>query len=1012
MKYIKSRDKFKSNYNISNTKIVESFDMSGGSGPMGNDINWGDSLVGRMFNSIFRSIGVGIDLVSINNVIKEIGNEFESMRIESKSNNVEESKITKLNISYLLEALTKSVNSGTKVSIIKYITKESIETIKKSKLDQTSKSESISELEEFLKFLEKYNEEIGEELSDDLTGIDSSEEKISKSGWGDKSYSGMVKMIESLSAIIDSKNKVETKEEVKEKDKNQVKNIEHIKDRIIKSLKEVYKTPLIQIFVTSREDSIYFREEKLLYVNKENQFIANVGKWNGQKGEYNKSEKPRIIEITNKTVSNFSSHIANKIKETVGNKDIDKDVKLSTEEVNNFNKNIVGKWVFMMSIKGNYYCVQVTNINQNGEFKNSTIWKIDNNGKPVERKVDYGPTKISSLFKRGIIFDKREQSLNKLKEVYKSDRNTRKSFNYKGEYVDIIYKEGDITKIKLKDGSEKMVKSSEISIRESYKSILESTEPKDYTDLALSRIKLAIESLESDNPKPPSISSEFLKNISDTGSKNLLNKLAENIKEKYNQVSESIQSKPLYESNIDDTILSSPKEKQKAISLRDKVSEKIARFASVSMLFVGEGLYGELGELGKHLENFNNHFENLLETDFADTTNESKIFKYSKFVSINEKKTDKEISEEIKKYYNENVNYNKWTVTKEEVESVDREIENSNPKEIGYDRILRISKLFNKAYKIHTKEVIPSGRKNGKVSNRVFRKWEYVGDGSSNARPSEDGGVDPGIGPYRNKKVFNKFEESILGIIENPDYNKIFTKNVKIKGKKESSGEVLLKFINSLLDGGRLYRSGAQSKFLSEYFGIKVDDSDLGLKSISKNKEIKSESVDEKDSKEFNLIAVNFISMAPGILCAINQGNQDFRYLLFLSEDKDYFYVKFSKSISQIEKYFNESNIEINRGVISRLNRERSDIFFGRIRKVKANPKLKKGDSINIEYVNATKYRNDTNLSSEKTQIKLREIYALLNGQKSPVKLPSGAKTSYGDYDSDKYGDFKRILMK
>ena len=51
MKFLKGRDKFLNKEN----KIFEKFDMSGeGSGPMGNDINWGDSLVGRLLNSISR----------------------------------------------------------------------------------------------------------------------------------------------------------------------------------------------------------------------------------------------------------------------------------------------------------------------------------------------------------------------------------------------------------------------------------------------------------------------------------------------------------------------------------------------------------------------------------------------------------------------------------------------------------------------------------------------------------------------------------------------------------------------------------------------------------------------------------------------------------------------------------------------------------------------------------------------------------------------------------------------
>ena len=60
MKYLNSRDSF-----LNNDKIYEEagFDMSGG--PLGIDINWGDSLIGRLINSFTRKAIIGYNTYSI-----------------------------------------------------------------------------------------------------------------------------------------------------------------------------------------------------------------------------------------------------------------------------------------------------------------------------------------------------------------------------------------------------------------------------------------------------------------------------------------------------------------------------------------------------------------------------------------------------------------------------------------------------------------------------------------------------------------------------------------------------------------------------------------------------------------------------------------------------------------------------------------------------------------------------------------------------------------------------------
>jgi len=234
MKYINNRESFieKWKEQKSEVKLYEAFDMAGGSGPMGNDINWGDSLVGRLFNSVFRKIGIGKDLLSINNVISQIKKEFESMVDSSKlaSSNINASQVSRIHISYLLQALTNAVHSGTKIIILKSITEETIDIVDESKLEDGDKTMAIKELEDFLDFLNKYEDEnIGEDLSDELTGIDSEEEKkesTSSSGWGSNVYSGMVTMLKRQIDILNKKDDFNTTDEGKKEDSEKADNIQ------------------------------------------------------------------------------------------------------------------------------------------------------------------------------------------------------------------------------------------------------------------------------------------------------------------------------------------------------------------------------------------------------------------------------------------------------------------------------------------------------------------------------------------------------------------------------------------------------------------------------------------------------------------------------------------------------------------------------------------------------------------------------------------------------------------
>lgn len=175
--------------------------------------------------------------------------------------------------------------------------------------------------------------------------------------------------------------------------------------------------------------------------------------------------------------------------------------------------------------------------------------------------------------------------------------------------------------------------------------------------------------------------------------------------------------------------------------------------------------------------------------------------------------------------------------------------------EKNYDQIIRICKIFRSAYDLYFYEVIPSGRTDGKVSQSVMREYIWAGSGNTNI----DTKTNNAIGAWFNKKIFNKWREGVMNIIEDQKYRKALSnmkfilpgsedKNENIlsvseflkifefnddDGKKptdQSQGQILMEFIIDMLEpkeAADFY--GKQSRLLRKYFGIsKTDDIPTG----------------------------------------------------------------------------------------------------------------------------------------------------------------------------------------
>lgn len=199
MRYLAKRDDFLRKVKISENKsdflretilgkelydelIKEDHATNHGSGPMANDIGWNDSLVGRLINHMIRKAKVRYNLVKIKMVIGRLRDEFDRLQAESVVNAMsdEDKKLyIRALLSQFFEALKEAVEKGYKVEVIKNLTEAAIkqvEGLKDEDIEADVRRKLTDELEKFLKFLEQFDENEGEEDPDMSEGQEEDEE--------------------------------------------------------------------------------------------------------------------------------------------------------------------------------------------------------------------------------------------------------------------------------------------------------------------------------------------------------------------------------------------------------------------------------------------------------------------------------------------------------------------------------------------------------------------------------------------------------------------------------------------------------------------------------------------------------------------------------------------------------------------------------------------------------------------------------------------------------------------
>lgn len=724
MRHLHSRDNYLKNINerkiIQQDKMLEDLttklileENAPGSGAFGNNVKWGDSLLGRFINFVIRKIGVGVDMGRISLVSKQMKSQFERLVSESAIRTLskeDQEDISKVQISSILGVLKKSVDDGEKVSKIKDITQSTIdnlELLEVSEKSEESKKVIIAALEEFLKFLEKYKDSDGKggPLSEDADKTTDDAEESEKGKPGDKisiktGYPTMVKNLKSLSLVLA--------------------NYKKFKPKAIISAPEDY------FYITKGGETIE-TIQKDVKINKNKLAIEQIWSTNA------KNLEPYTIK-------------ADKSKMDKNKLQLGKDIKIKLALV-----------------------------------KESFIF-------------EEGPIQTTMV--------------------------------------------GDKSGIGTGGSKDRNV----------------GTGKEDHLTQAYNKLKKSCEILEDPKDKGIGVTFDFLKTITDKSVdeesklvikslyKEILRYLIGDKKATLNAPADS-----LFVESID-TI----KDKNKKII----VAEKIARFTMRAIQFDGQNLYAGLGDLGKPLQQFVDSMKELKKIDPEELKEvvkkqESKLLKYDSYLTLireaegddaqvkgdeaqaqGENKEDKstEISKEIKEYFDENLDFDAFLLSEEEVKEVEEKVEDASKKQgksiviNGMNPIIEIVRLFNRAYKLHTTDVIPGARTDGAVDRLTYN--EYTAFGSSSGAPSATE-----HGPYRHKKTFNIWEDAVFDILADTRFSPVFAKETVLDdgggNVREGAGVALRQLMTDLLDGDNLYKSssdsrgegGAQKRAIEKYFG-------------------------------------------------------------------------------------------------------------------------------------------------------------------------------------------------
>jgi hypothetical protein len=279
----------------------------------------------------------------------------------------------------------------------------------------------------------------------------------------------------------------------------------------------------------------------------------------------------------------------------------------------------------------------------------------------------------------------------------------------------------------------------------------------------------------------------------------------------------------------------------------------------------------------------------------------------------------KNAAQEIKDYWEKNINIKGYVMTRTEVERTQIALEKASKNNIviqGLDPIIEIVKVFNRAYKLHTTQVIPTGRSGGKVSNKTFREYTSFGNGSPDSAGAQGG-------PYRNNAIFDQWENAVQEIKKQTRFQKVFRQETTLKTEEgniiKDAGRNLLKFMNDMLDGDALYKTtrdgkGKQAEFIEKYFGA-ADAEKLPLYLSEKDKEEvpnTANSMPKAKTLSFKKESLKFENFSELSQTFFSIQSKREKFFFYIQEvDSEYAYVTYCRSWYFFKSYISKSGISL-----------------------------------------------------------------------------------------------------
>ena len=433
---------------------------------------------------------------------------------------------------------------------------------------------------------------------------------------------------------------------------------------------------------------------------------------------------------------------------------------------------------------------------------------------------------------------------------------------------------------------------------------------------------------------------ESLLNTTSKGDKENLLKAKENIIKICKQCVLNISTvgKPI---NFEDLI-------KEDININD-VSKSISLFGRILLAYKDDiGLTGSYGKAGESMKTFINSFvklQTILKGSESDVPKKESLHRYLDFNIILEKNQySDQIKEKFNEIFTEEIKAH-FEISESRKIEIEKSIKERPTGELVFtdaDPIIEIVRLFNRAWRIHTPGVIPSGRTGGRVSNSVFREYEDLGSG--NGTPDS-----PGSGPYRNIELFDQWNEVVQDILSDTKYRPIFSEKAVFRFVNEETGQegdpierggkTLLKFINELLSESKMYKKGAMNNFIEEYFKLsdkqveKMGGQSFDPSDLTKNSEVvdgiketeviykKLDSVTSLGNDLHKIFTGDKKSEFEGISFKVKlkvDDKSDTYYFKYISTENNYPILVFSKvnfpyDLTQIKgRDVNKANIPIN----------------------------------------------------------------------------------------------------